>query len=100
MWITISAGRSFAFGADGEGDGISVWVVVALKGVGREVNGEGILMFCSSENDRERAVEDKVSREELEEDVVNCGLGVEEDGGMGVVDEGGEDILGGRRGVW
>jgi hypothetical protein len=73
---------------------MSVWVVVALRGVGREVNGEGMPMFCSSENDRERAVVDRVSRERLGEDVVEGGLGVEEDGGMGVVDEEGEDILG------
>ena len=96
MWITISAGRSFALGAGG----MSVSVVLALRGVGREVNGEGRLMFCSREKERERVVEDNESRGGIgEEDVVDMS-GAGDGDGMGVdvdvvdVVDGGEGIVG------
>lgn len=49
--MTISEGRSFVL----LGDAVivaemSVWVVDARRGVGRDVNGMG--MFCSRENER------------------------------------------------
>jgi len=95
MWITISAGR-LALGAGG----MSVSVVLALRGVGREVNGEGRLMFCSREKERERVVEDNESRGGIgEEDVVDMSGAGDRDG-MGVdvdvvdVVDGGEGIVG------
>lgn len=50
MLMTISAGRSFALGDFGIADEMSVWVVDARRGVGRDVNGMEI--FCSRENER------------------------------------------------
>jgi hypothetical protein len=94
MWMTISAGRSFALGVWGEGAGISVGTVVGLRGVGREVNGEGMLMLCSREKDRVRAVADSVSRDGLVEDAVEVGFAVVDCGSaMGVVDDGREDMM-------
>jgi len=76
---------------------MSVSVVLALRGVGREVNGEGRLMFCSREKERERVVEDNESRGGIgEEDVVDMS-GAGDGGGMGVdvdVVDGGEGIVG------
>jgi hypothetical protein len=90
MWITISAGRSFALGVEGDMDGISACaVVLALRGVGREVNGDGMLMFCSNEKERERVVEDNVSR-----DGVGDGDGAGDWEGTGVDgDDAGEEVM-------
>lgn len=90
--MTISAGRSFAFGVKGSIDGTSACVVLALNGVGRDVNGEGILIFCNKENDRERVVDDNVSRDGIGDDDVGGTTGGAGDcEGIGV--DGGEDIV-------
>lgn len=49
--MTISEGRSFVLLGDAViVEEMSVWVVDARRGVGRDVNGMG--MFCSRENER------------------------------------------------
>ena len=92
--MTISAGRSFTFVVEGliidpsACVVVAVAVVLALDGVGRDVNGLGILMFCNRLKDLERAVEDKLSRDGIGEDNVDGGAGDWD--GIGV--DGGDDI--------